>query len=175
MVVGRLQVLGHHPYVADHRHEVGVAIPARDDVHVQVVGDACARRAPEVHSDVEPLRVDRSAEAPRRVSGQPKEGVVLFVREPFELGLVPHRNHQQVSRGERKPIENDIGVLGRHEHESFFERVRRRPWRTRRRYPALLWRGCTPSAKGPRAGRTRPQTSGDSAPAHLVRAGARGS
>src|SRR3954464_10407277 len=79
MVVGPLQVLGHHPYVADYRHEVGVTIPPRDDVDVEVVGDACARSAPEVHSDVEPLRVDRSAEAPRSVSRQPKESIVLFV------------------------------------------------------------------------------------------------
>ena len=43
---------GQHPGVADHRHEVGVAAPARHDVLVQVGGNAGSGDGAEVDADV---------------------------------------------------------------------------------------------------------------------------
>ena len=51
-----LEQLGQHPRLADHRHEVRVAAPPRNDVPVQVVGDPGAGDPAEVHPDVEPVR-----------------------------------------------------------------------------------------------------------------------
>ncbi len=48
--------LRQHADVADDRHEVGVAGPARHDVHVQVVGDAGAGGLAEIDADVQALR-----------------------------------------------------------------------------------------------------------------------
>src|SRR2546423_9267455 len=43
--------------VVDHGHEIGVAVPARDDVKVDVVGDSGARLAPDVDANVETVGV----------------------------------------------------------------------------------------------------------------------
>ena len=53
------QVLRHHAHVGEHGHEVVVAGPARDDVQVQVIGDAGARGRAEVEADVVALRAER--------------------------------------------------------------------------------------------------------------------
>src|SRR5215204_3324999 len=50
------QVLGEHLHVGQHRHEVGVAGPARNDVQVDVADDARARDAAEVPPGVVALR-----------------------------------------------------------------------------------------------------------------------
>ena len=44
------QLFGQHADVADDRHEVGVARPARHEVHVQMIEHAGARRPSEVHA-----------------------------------------------------------------------------------------------------------------------------
>src|SRR6266851_4862998 len=54
-----LQVLVDDLHVADHRHEVGIAVPPRNHVKMNVVGDARAGRAPEDGADVEALWVER--------------------------------------------------------------------------------------------------------------------
>ena len=41
---GARQLLRQHAHVADDRHEVGVAGPARHEVHVQMIEHARARR-----------------------------------------------------------------------------------------------------------------------------------
>src|ERR1700744_2332278 len=48
--------------VADNRHEVDVAIPARNDVGVDVAGDAGAGDLADVDADVEALRIHGAIE-----------------------------------------------------------------------------------------------------------------
>ena len=52
--VGVLEALGQHPHLADDRHEVRVALPARHDVDVDVVGDAGARDLPRLAPTLNP-------------------------------------------------------------------------------------------------------------------------
>src|SRR5216683_2959229 len=61
-----LQVLVHDLHVADHRHEVGVAVPPRNHVKMNVVGDARAGRAPEVRPHVEALWLERLTQHAQR-------------------------------------------------------------------------------------------------------------
>ena len=49
--------LGYDFHVAEHGHEVNVAVPARHDVHVQVLGQPGARATAQVHADIEALGV----------------------------------------------------------------------------------------------------------------------
>src|SRR5919108_5745313 len=51
-----VEALGKDLGVGDHGHEVGVAVPARHDVDVQVVGDTRAGDPAEVQADVEGVR-----------------------------------------------------------------------------------------------------------------------
>ena len=51
---GGFQGLGQDSCLPDHRHEIGVAIPARHEVRVEV-GDAAAAGAPEVEAHVEAI------------------------------------------------------------------------------------------------------------------------
>src|SRR5689334_22134054 len=52
MAQGRTEVLRHHAHVGDDGHEIGVAVPTRHDVHVEVLADARACRLAEVDPDV---------------------------------------------------------------------------------------------------------------------------
>ena len=47
--------LRHDHRRGEDRHEVGVSLPARDDVFVEMVGDTCAGRRPDVESEIEPI------------------------------------------------------------------------------------------------------------------------
>src|SRR6266513_4906401 len=62
LLSGLLQVLVHDLHVADHRHEVGVAVPPRNHVKMNVVGDAGAGRSPKIRTHVEALRPERGAQ-----------------------------------------------------------------------------------------------------------------
>src|SRR5436190_24299741 len=80
-----LERLVHDPGVAEHRHEVRVAAPARDDVHVDVVLDARPGHASLVEADVVAMR------AVARL-----EGVHPTLGEGHQLG---HRGRIQVLQG----------------------------------------------------------------------------
>ena len=62
------RVLGQDARIGHDGHEVGVAVPARHEVDVQVIGDAGAGRAPEIQADVDARAAGRpsSARARRR-------------------------------------------------------------------------------------------------------------
>ena len=53
---GHRELFRQHARLADDGHEVGVAVPAWDDVHVQVVEDPGARGLAEVDAHVEAVR-----------------------------------------------------------------------------------------------------------------------
>ena len=60
------EALGQHPGLGDRGHEVGVAVPAGQHVHVQVAGHAGARGPPDVGADVDAVGPVRALE--RRAS-----------------------------------------------------------------------------------------------------------
>jgi hypothetical protein len=84
-------------------------------VHVQVLSDARAGRLAEVDPDVDPLRRDRLLEPRHCAAYEPKQPVVLALRERLELGLVPVRDDQKVPGGERIAVQDDEPVVGRDE------------------------------------------------------------
>src|SRR5262249_10808186 len=61
-LLGLAQILGQDARLADDRHEIGVAGPARHEVDVDVIDDAGAGRAAEIDADVDPLRRVRFGE-----------------------------------------------------------------------------------------------------------------
>ena len=74
------------PALADHRHEVGVAVPARHEVHVQVIGDAGAGRPAQVDADVDPLRlVGLGAARPRPRCVSRPTSISSSSREPASV------------------------------------------------------------------------------------------
>ena len=94
---GRVERLGQHAHLAHDGHEVGVAVPARHQVHVHVVDDAGAGRTAEVQADVHPLRVVDLGE---RHLGQPRQARdldQLVVGEPGQRGDVTRRHHHRVA------------------------------------------------------------------------------
>src|SRR6476659_7909388 len=69
-LVAVLQRLRHHPGVAEDGHEVRVAAPARDDVHVDVVLNPGAGDPALVEADVVAVRVVGVVEGADRPLGQ---------------------------------------------------------------------------------------------------------
>src|SRR5512142_3394492 len=59
LAIGVLDEVRHHLHISQYRHEVGIATPARNDMHVRVVGDASARDQSLIDADIEALRAKR--------------------------------------------------------------------------------------------------------------------
>src|SRR3954469_18654337 len=74
--------------VGDDGHEVGVAVPAGDDVLVEVAGNACAGAAAQVDADVEALGAHPIFEELDDGGGLYAEVGELVGGEFFEIGLV---------------------------------------------------------------------------------------
>ena len=68
--MGRLEVLRHDPHVGQNRHEVGIALPARNHVLVNVIDDSGAGGSTEVPADVEAVGLVGAAEHLERADGQ---------------------------------------------------------------------------------------------------------
>ena len=67
------QALDDHLGLAQHGHEVGVAVPPRDDVPVEMAGQAGAGRLAEVQPDIVTLR-DAASDRGSRSRGGPSPG-----------------------------------------------------------------------------------------------------
>ena len=80
-----LQGLGQHPGLGDRRHEVGVARPAGQRVHVEVIRDPGAGGRPEVRAEVDAVGLVRRADRAHRAPLREGERGRLVVAEIFEL------------------------------------------------------------------------------------------
>ena len=60
-IVAVEQMLRHHPGLADDGHEIGIALPARHDVPVQMVFDAGTGALAEIHSQIDSARLQHLA------------------------------------------------------------------------------------------------------------------
>ena len=103
------ELLRQHARLADHGHEVGVADPARHEVHVQVVLDAAAGRLPKIEPDVDPARLVRLAQRRFRSLRQHGDLVQFLERQAGERGDVAAWNHHQVSVVVGIAVEDHVG------------------------------------------------------------------
>src|SRR6476469_8875042 len=86
---GRLEeVLGQHLHVAEHGHEARVAVPAWDDMQVEMVDDPGAGCSTEVPAEVETVWRVLAAQRSDAVGGQPVDVERLLVGELDEVGDV---------------------------------------------------------------------------------------
>lgn len=97
-----LEGLGEDSGVAEDGHEVGVAVPARDDVEVEVAGDAGAGGFAEVDADVEAVGLEGFLEEPLGFDGGVHEACAFFVVEVFQVG--------DFSEGEDEEVAGVVGV-----------------------------------------------------------------
>ena len=54
-IVSREESLRNNPDVGDNAHEIGVAVPARDDMAMEVIVDPGTGRLPQIYPDIESL------------------------------------------------------------------------------------------------------------------------
>jgi len=105
-------VLVHGLDLGQHRHEIRIAVPARHDVKVDVVGDAGARRAAGVGADVEALWPQRFAQDRDRPLRGAHERGGLGVVEVVELGPVRDRGDHDVAGVVGKLVQHHDRALG---------------------------------------------------------------
>jgi len=89
--------------VGQYRHEVRVAVPARDDVHVNVIEHACSRAPAEVEADVEAFALHGFGEELLATAGERHQFGQFLLGEIVEFaGVLVRRDHQVASSvGER--------------------------------------------------------------------------
>jgi hypothetical protein len=95
--------------VALDGHEIGVAVPAGDDVGVDVVWQACACAAADVEPDVEALGFDDGFEEFGGVGHELGEVLEVLLGEVFELAFVDGGGEEEVPAGIGESVEQDEG------------------------------------------------------------------
>jgi hypothetical protein len=118
--VGRRQVFGKHARLANRRHEIRVARPARHDVHVDVIGDAGSPGTSQIHSQVETVRVVNFAESRLATLGQLHHFSGRLVWRGVKLAEVGVRRDHQVTADVRIQIENYKVMAGPMHEEVLF-------------------------------------------------------
>ena len=111
LLVAGFQGLGDDADLADDLHEIGVAVPPGDDVHVQVAGQACAGTTAQVDADVEALWVDGRGEQMLGQGGQVDQTGALWRGQIGELGYVFARSDQEVAVGVGVAVEHQDAAL----------------------------------------------------------------
>ena len=81
----------------EDRHEIGVAVPARDNVDVEMIGDARAGGAAEIDSDVESVRLHHLGQGILAAPGQFDQIAQLLLRQPVQIGRSGVRHDEQMS------------------------------------------------------------------------------
>ena len=109
--VSRLQVLRQDTGLTDSRHEVGVAAPARQNVHVDVICDPGTRRTSDIHTDIEAFGLVRFAQGLLASLHQIHHLVGCLFWRRTQPGDMLVRRYHQVSADIRIAIENNEIVL----------------------------------------------------------------
>src|SRR5687767_13878082 len=118
----RAKLLGQHARPSDDGHEVGVAVPARHEMHVHVLDDAGAGRRAEIDADVDSFQPVGLAQRGLASLREQAHLVHLAGRELRERGLVPVRHHHQVAVVIGVKVEDDVGELALEDEEILIER-----------------------------------------------------
>jgi hypothetical protein len=85
----RLQCLWQDSRISKDRHEVGISIPARDNVKVEVLPDARTGHLTEVEPDVEPLSLHDFPEHGNASLAQAHQVHHFLMIEGFQFGCLP--------------------------------------------------------------------------------------
>ena len=118
-VVERAQPFRDGARPGDHRHEIRVAAPARHNVKMQMIDNACAGSLAEVKPDIEPLRFHRCAEQSLGVDHQiPKLDDFIF-SEAGQLGRLAVGNRHQMTHCVRVAIHHEKCSLAPCDHQVF--------------------------------------------------------
>ena len=107
MCVGFFDGLGDDADIADDGHEINVAVPARDDVAVDVAGDACAGALADVEADVVALGVHGEGEG-LLAEGEEFHDLGAFIGGEFDGGW-------GVAIGGDEQVAVDVGEFVEHE------------------------------------------------------------
>lgn len=106
---GRFEGLGEDTGGADHGHEVAVAVPAGDDVAVEMVDAAAGDGTAEVESDVEGVGFEGGGKEAFAEGDFLEEVGTLGRSEVFEIGNVAERDGEEVAGIVGETIENEVG------------------------------------------------------------------
>src|SRR5262249_24329721 len=90
---GLLQLFGNHARLADRGHETAVAVPARQEMNVDVIDNASASCASNVDAHIDAVRPVRLGEGDFGKPSEPHQLRQLSFISGGERGDVPPRNH----------------------------------------------------------------------------------
>jgi len=109
--VSHLQILRQDAGLTDSRHEVSVAAPARQNMHVDVICEPGPCRTSDIHTDIEAFGLVRFAQGLLASLDQIHHLVGCLFWRGTQLGDMLVRGYHQVSADIRITIENNEIVL----------------------------------------------------------------
>lgn len=94
---GIYECFGYEFGVANERHKIGIAIPAREDMHVQVCINAGSRNPSQVHAEVEAMRVIFLGQECNAALGQKEHFLRTVLMQARQVGgvLIGHHHHMR--------------------------------------------------------------------------------
>src|SRR5256714_1178770 len=119
LVVAGAQALRQHPGLGDRGHEVRVAGPPGQHVHMQVPGHTRPGRPPEVGTDVGAVRRVRGLDRLQRAHLRPCQRDILVVGQVDVARDVTDRRDHQVPGPVREQVHHGDRRVGAFEHEGF--------------------------------------------------------
>ena len=109
--IGLLQALGDDFGVIENRHKIGVAVPAGDDVEMKVAVDPSSSGAPQIHTQIETVRLHNNPKRSECFFDQFPKLKSLLLGELTQLSNVPVGSDQQMPRVVRKEVEHRKATL----------------------------------------------------------------
>ena len=116
---GLTNVLWDGPDVAGHGHEIMIALPAGDDVKMEMIGNAGSGNFSKVEADVESMRLQMVAKDDTASLHHGHKGCVFSRRDFADVCYMPSWGNQQVAVGIGKPVEQNNGLPAPMQEEPF--------------------------------------------------------
>ena len=113
----RVERLWNDPRAGQHAHEIGIAVPAWDEVPVKMARQARAGDPAKIEAHVEAFGMQQLAVDPRQ-PGQLLHALDVFIlRHVAQLACVPSRRHEDVAVVVRIAVEDDLRMRTARGHE----------------------------------------------------------
>jgi hypothetical protein len=104
-------MLRYNPYIGKNRHEIGIAAPARHNVHVKMIGYPGTGLPTEIHPDIEPVGGKLILQYVAAEDEITVHLQCLGLRDVIEVGDMPIGSDQEVTVGIRIPVHDDEGMF----------------------------------------------------------------
>ena len=106
-VIGRFDVFGNSPDIGDDAYKIMIAMPARDNVEMEMIGDSRPGNGADIAADIETVRGKVSLQDGRGLLHSFHQGKIFFGGKLGDTAYMARGRNQEMAIGIGKAIEQD--------------------------------------------------------------------